>query len=52
MNLVAKEFIASQTDDPGILVVSRFCGAAESMREALVVNPYDYEGRLWPYTAP
>ncbi len=43
MNLVAKEFVASQTDDPGVLVLSRFCGAAESMRDALIINPYDFE---------
>ncbi|MDB5873592.1 MAG: putative trehalose-6-phosphate synthase, Glycosyltransferase Family 20, partial [Ramlibacter sp.] len=45
MNLVAKEFIASQDpDDPGVLVLSRFAGAAEQLREALLVNPYDTEG--------
>ena len=45
MNLVAKEFIASQTSDPGVLVLSRFCGAAESMQDdALMVNPYDFQG--------
>ncbi len=44
MNLVAKEFVASQTSDPGVLALSRFCGAAESMRDALIVNPYDYQG--------
>ena len=43
MNLVAKEFIASQTSDPGVLVISRFCGAAESMQDALMINPYDYQ---------
>ena len=41
MNLVAKEFVASQTSDPGVLVLSRFCGAAETMRDAVLVNPYD-----------
>lgn len=42
MNLVAKEFIASQNpDDPGVLVLSQFAGAAAQMKEALVVNPYD-----------
>lgn len=41
MNLIAKEFVASQGDDPGVLVLSRFCGAAETMQEALIVNPYD-----------
>lgn len=42
MNLVAKEFVAAQDPaDPGVLVLSRFAGAAEQMREALLVNPYD-----------
>ncbi len=44
MNLVAKEFVAAQDDDPGVLVLSRFCGAAESMTDALIVNPYDVDG--------
>ncbi len=43
MNLIAKEFVASQGPDPGVLVLSRFCGAAETMQEALIVNPYDLE---------
>ncbi len=42
MNLVAKEFVASQDEaDPGVLVLSRFAGAAEQMVDALLVNPYD-----------
>ena len=41
MNLVAKEFVACQEGRPGILVLSRFAGAAREMREALLVNPYD-----------
>jgi trehalose 6-phosphate synthase len=42
MNLVAKEFVAAQDpDDPGVLVLSRFAGAAEQMTDALLVNPYD-----------
>ena len=42
MNLVAKEFVASQDEaDPGVLVLSRFAGAAHEMTEALIVNPYD-----------
>ncbi|MDI3509827.1 MAG: trehalose 6-phosphate synthase [Betaproteobacteria bacterium] len=42
MNLVAKEYVAAQDpDDPGVLVLSRFAGAAEQMTEALLVNPYD-----------
>lgn len=45
MNLVAKEFIAAQDpQDPGVLVLSRFAGAAEQLGEALLVNPYDTEG--------
>ncbi|WP_297694702.1 trehalose-6-phosphate synthase [Phenylobacterium sp.] len=40
MNLVAKEFVASQSEeDPGVLILSRFAGAARQMREALLVNP-------------
>jgi trehalose 6-phosphate synthase len=42
MNLVAKEFVAAQDpDDPGVLVLSRFAGAAEAMQGAILVNPYD-----------
>jgi trehalose 6-phosphate synthase len=42
MNLVAKEFVAAQDeDDPGVLVLSRFAGAAAEFGAALVVNPYD-----------
>ena len=45
MNLVAKEFVAAQDPaDPGVLVLSRFAGAAEEMKDALLVNPYDVEG--------
>jgi len=44
MNLVAKEFVAAHGDDPGVVVLSRFAGAADMMREALLVNPYDIEG--------
>lgn len=42
MNLVAKEYIAAQDPaDPGVLVLSRFAGAAQQLGEALIVNPYD-----------
>ncbi|NNG05726.1 MAG: alpha,alpha-trehalose-phosphate synthase (UDP-forming) [Inquilinus sp.] len=45
MNLVAKEYVAAQDpDDPGVLVLSRFAGAAAEMESALIVNPYDTEG--------
>jgi trehalose 6-phosphate synthase len=45
MNLVAKEFVAAQNpDDPGVLILSRFAGAARECGAALLVNPYDSEG--------
>ena len=44
MNLVAKEFIAARDDEAGVLVLSRFAGAARELTEALIVNPYDLEG--------
>jgi trehalose 6-phosphate synthase len=44
MNLVAKEFVAAQdAEDPGVLILSRFAGAAAELREAILVNPYDPE---------
>ncbi|HKA15555.1 MAG TPA: bifunctional alpha,alpha-trehalose-phosphate synthase (UDP-forming)/trehalose-phosphatase [Myxococcota bacterium] len=44
MNLVAKEFVACQVAEPGVLVLSRMAGAAETMEEALRVNPYHLDG--------
>ncbi len=45
MNLVAKEYIAAQDpENPGVLVLSRFAGAAKELRGALLVNPYDIDG--------
>ena len=45
MNLVAKEFVAAQNpEDPGVLILSRFAGAARECTAALLVNPYDPEG--------
>lgn len=42
MNLVAKEYVASQAaNDPGVLVLSRFAGAASQLDAALLVNPHD-----------
>jgi trehalose 6-phosphate synthase len=42
MNLVAKEYVAAQnTHDPGVLILSRFAGAARECEAALLVNPYD-----------
>ncbi|MGE3831283.1 MAG: trehalose-6-phosphate synthase, partial [Parvibaculaceae bacterium] len=42
MNLVAKEYVAAQDErDPGVLILSRFAGAAQSLDAALIINPYD-----------
>jgi trehalose-6-phosphate synthase len=41
MNLVAKEFVSVRDDHDGILILSRFTGAARELRDALLVNPYD-----------
>ncbi len=44
MNLVAKEYVAAQDpEDPGVLILSRFAGAAVECQAALLVNPYDQE---------
>jgi trehalose 6-phosphate synthase len=44
MNLVAKEYVAAQPENnPGVLVLSRFAGAAHELECALLVNPYDNE---------
>jgi len=40
MNLVAKEFLAARDDEDGVLVLSRFTGAAVELADALLVNPY------------
>jgi trehalose 6-phosphate synthase/phosphatase len=44
MNLVAKEFPASRVDEDGVLVLSEFAGAADELRDAVIVNPYDIDG--------
>ncbi len=41
MNLVAKEFVAARDDERGVLILSRFTGAARDLTESLIVNPYD-----------
>jgi trehalose 6-phosphate synthase len=47
MNLVAKEFIAAQDgEDPGVLVLSSFAGAARELSHALLVNPYDLDDAI------
>ena len=44
MNLVAKEYVACRYDDDGALVLSEFAGAADELRQAYLVNPYDING--------
>ena len=44
MNLVAKEFVAARDDETGVLVLSALAGAAQELKEALVINPYDIHG--------
>jgi trehalose-6-phosphate synthase len=43
MNLVCKEFVAARDDEEGVLILSRFAGAARELPEALIVNPYHVE---------
>lgn len=43
MNLVAKEFVAARHDEQGVLILSRFTGAARELLDAVLVNPYDIE---------
>jgi len=43
MNLVAKEYVASRQDERGVLILSRFTGAARDLRDAIIVNPYDIQ---------
>ncbi len=44
MNLIAKEFVASQVADPGVLVLSSLAGAAAELTDAVIVNPFDVDG--------
>ena len=44
MNLVAKEFVAAKQDGSGTLVLSEFTGAAEQLKQAILVNPHDIDG--------
>jgi len=44
MNLVAKEFVAAQVDGNGVLILSKFTGAARELKDAIIINPYEAEG--------
>jgi trehalose 6-phosphate synthase/phosphatase len=46
MNLVAKEYVASRRDSSGVLVLSEFAGAADELKEAVHVNPYDLDSMV------
>lgn len=41
MNLVSKEFVASRSDEKGVLILSQFAGAAKELKDALIINPYN-----------
>lgn len=42
MNLVAKEYIASQSNKEGVLILSEMAGASKELSDAIIINPYDY----------
>lgn len=44
MNLVAKEYVTARTEDTGALVLSEFAGAADQLKQALLINPHDIDG--------
>ena len=44
MNLVAKEFVACQIDERGVLILSRFTGSAEEIDGAMLINPFNVDG--------
>jgi trehalose 6-phosphate synthase len=44
MNLVAKEFVACQVDERGVLLLSRFTGSAEEIDGAVLINPFNIDG--------
>jgi len=44
MNLVAKEFVACQIDESGVLILSRFTGSAEEIEGAMLINPFNVDG--------
>ena len=43
MNLVAKEYVAANVDEHGVLILSEFAGAAKEMLDAIIINPYDID---------
>jgi trehalose 6-phosphate synthase len=51
MNLVAKEFVASRSDEDGVLVLSKFAGAGHELTDALQINPFSIEEGANAYAA-
>lgn len=51
MNLVAKEFAASRIDEDGVLILSKFTGAARELKDALLINPFSIEEGAEAYRA-
>ena len=51
MNLVAKEFVGSRIDEDGVLILSKFTGAARELKDALIVNPFSIEEGADAYLA-
>jgi len=49
MNLVAKEFVACQIDERGVLILSRFTGSAEEIDGAVLINPFNIDGFMAGY---
>jgi trehalose 6-phosphate synthase/phosphatase len=49
MNLVAKEYVATRTDDRGVLVLSEYAGASAELVEAVTTNPYDIDSSAQAY---
>jgi len=43
MNLVAKEFVTSNDNEDGVLILSQFTGASRELKDAVIINPYDIE---------
>jgi len=43
MNLVCKEFVAARDDERGVLILSKFAGAARDLKGAIIINPYSAE---------
>ena len=52
MNLVAKEFVASRTDEDGVLILSKFTGAARELKDSIQINPFSIEEGAEAFVPP